>query len=81
MAVREADKALDAWLSKELERVKGFIDEIIVDFRENHDPLSINRIIMLTGRIQALQDTQAQLHELWGSSLEIGGSDEENKAG
>jgi hypothetical protein len=56
MAVQFADKALDEWLTAEIEKAKG-----------NKDRL--HGAAWFCGYAEALEDTKDQLHALWGSAL------------
>lgn len=56
MAVQFADKALDEWLVKEIDRLLMQTEFYIDPFQD--------------GYITALRSTQKQLHAFWGSALE-----------
>lgn len=58
MAVQFADKALDEWLTKKIKEYKELY-QYAVDQEYSFE----------YAYLQALKDTQKQLHAFWGSSL------------
>lgn len=85
MAVREADKAIDEWLTAEIVRIKGFINNSIDEVKEcasRGKPLNMTSFYLHIGRLESLIEAQRQLHEFWGAALiDDGGVDEQSKTG
>lgn len=78
MAVREADKAIDEWLTNKISQTRKLVEASTIEVEAVKSSIIAHKHHDLrSGYLMALEDTQRQLHEFWGASLDTEDSNEE----
>ncbi len=72
MAVQFADKALDAWLTEQIQKAEKRFEASYIELNTDkniNDLIAHKTYDRRAGYLYALQDAQKQLHEFWGASI------------